>query len=273
MLTRSFLRAFFTRTGTRRSEKRSTFVACPVCEEAAPWLDGLDFNKSCEEARGCSLPRTGSHIAYHLCPRCGFCFAPTFLQWTREDFRNRIYNEDYVRVDPDYVTTRPRTNADALQAMFGNQYTEITHLDFGGGSGLLSQILSSYHWQSHSYDPFVVEETPRELGTFDLLTAFEVFEHVPHVHSLMYDLSLLLEHPGLILFTTLLSDGNIERGQPLEWWYAAPRNGHVSLYSRQSLRLLGDRYGFDFGSFSNNLHAYWKEIPRWANHLFHCREA
>jgi hypothetical protein len=40
-----------------------------------------------------------------------------------------------------------------------------------------------------------------------------------------------------VLFSTLLSDGEIVRGRPLRWWYAAPRNGHISLFSAQSLRL------------------------------------
>ena len=36
---------------------------CPVCEQAAPLLDRLDFNKSCEEARGKRLPLSGTLMA------------------------------------------------------------------------------------------------------------------------------------------------------------------------------------------------------------------
>jgi hypothetical protein len=35
------------------------------------------------------------------------------------------------------------------------------------------------------------------------------------------------------MFSTLLSDGNIKLGQKLTWWYASPRNGHISLFSRR----------------------------------------
>ena len=81
----------------------ATLMCCPVCEEAAPLLDRLDFNKSCEEARGKRLPRSGTLVDYHLCESCGFCFAPQFREWDRARFAQDIYNDDYVEVDPDYV--------------------------------------------------------------------------------------------------------------------------------------------------------------------------
>ena len=73
-------------------------------------------------------------------------------------------------------------------------------------------------------------------GSFDLVTAFEVFEHVPDIDILFTDLQSLVKAEGLILFSTLLSDGEIGRDRPLSWWYASPRNGHISLFSAQSLR-------------------------------------
>lgn len=238
---------------------------CPVCKEAAPLLDRLDFNKSCEEPRGKRLPRSGTLVDYHLCESCGFCFAPEFREWDRSRFAACIYNDDYVQVDPDYLDARPRASAAALISLIGDRSTAIRHLDYGGGTGMLSALLRDAGWQSTSCDPYAEEHFAlSDLDRYDLITAFEVFEHVPDVQGLMSNLASLLEQRGLVLFSTLVSDGHVAPSRPLDWWYAAPRNGHVSLFSRRSLAVLGAAHGYSFGSLSDNFHAYWKKIPAWA---------
>ena len=244
--------------------------SCPVCDRAAHRFDTVDFNKTCAEVYGTSLRRTGIGVVYDLCEECGFCFAPEFAQWTAGDFAQRIYNAEYVNVDPDYTGVRPRANADLVMKMFGEHASHIRHLDYGGGAGILSALLREAGWQSTSYDVFAdgTRKLP-ELGKFDLITTFEVFEHVVDGRQLVRDLSSVLNDDGIILFSTLVSDGHIVEGQPLEWWYAAPRNGHISLYSRKSLAVLAARSGFRFATFSPDLHAYWRSVPEWARHLIH----
>lgn len=239
---------------------------CPVCGSPSPPLDSVDFNKNCEEARGLKLPPSGEAIEYRLCDVCGFCFAPEFASWSFRDFEQRIYNDDYEAVDPDYKTRRPEANAGMLDQLFGS--TKPTHLDYGGGSGVLSGTLRARGWNSRTYDPFVNrDEQVGGLGTFDLVTAFEVFEHVPDVDVLFADLQALVRPEGLILFSTLLSDGEIVRGRRLTWWYAAPRNGHISLFSAQSLRLCLQQRGFKLASASANLHLAYRNVPPWARHV------
>lgn len=237
-------------------------IVCPVCQGPCAELDAVDFEKSCAVAQ--PSPPSESSVTYVLCEECGFCFAPEFASWSIEEFEARIYNNDYLRFDPDYVETRPRANAQSLVGTFPNP-TGIRHMDYGGGSGLMSRILRDAGWDSTSYDPFVNRTlTVQTLGQFDLVTAYEVFEHVPDVARLMSDLSTLVRADGIVIFSTLLTDGNLAPGQRLTWWYAAPRNGHISLYSTRSLVLLGARGGFNLGSYSANLHAYWRRVPRWA---------
>ena len=245
-----------------------TAARCPVCRGACALLGSVDFNKSCEEARGRHLPASGIAVEYHRCGQCDFAFAPEFAQWRPEQFRERIYNADYKLVDPDYIDERPRSNASALVKILG-KLDAIEHLDYGGGEGLMSALLRDRGWHSRSYDPFVDRATTfQSLGRFELVTAFEVFEHVPDVQQLMSDLCALLDQPGLVLFSTLLSDGQMNAGEGITWWYASPRNGHISLFSRRSLEILGAQRGLHFGSLSENLHAYWRQAPPWAGHLF-----
>ncbi len=152
--------------------------------------------------------------------------------------------------------------------MFKEQAHLIKHLDYGGGNGLLANLLNESGFNSTTYDPFVDRNIDlKKLGQFNLITAFEVFEHVPDIHELMSNLRLLLAPNGLILFSTLLSDGNIHANQRLSWWYASPRNGHISLFSENSLTLFAHSNGFNLGSFSAGFHVFFTEVPTWAKHI------
>ena len=251
-------------TAEATMKSNATAPACPVCAAATSLLDVVDLNKSCEEARGIFLPIAGVPVWYALCDRCGFCFAPEMHRWSIDEFSARIYNDGYKEVDPDYLELRPRANAQLLAGMFAKQALAIRHLDYGGGNGVLSSELFAAGWDSTSYDPFVDGPIRADMGRFNLVTSFEVFEHVPDVNALIETLSELVADDGMVLFSTLLSDGNLVRNQRIQWWYASPRNGHISLHSRQSLAMLGRKADFDLVSFSPNLHAFWRKVPSWA---------
>jgi SAM-dependent methyltransferase len=233
----------------------------------------VDFNKSCREQLGELLPPSGILVHYYLCGQCGFCFAPEFTKWQLSEFETRIYNDKYTELDPDYLSVRPQTNANKLISFFKDKKDSIRHLDYGGGNGLLSNILRKAGWQSSSYDPFVDRETNiRTLGVFNLITAYEVFEHVPDVIKLIEELKLLLAEDGIVHFTTMLSDGHVKPNERLNWWYAAPRNGHISLFSYHSLNLLLESNGLNLGSFTPGVYVLFKQVPQWAEALMkHCR--
>ncbi len=236
-------------------------------------LEAVDFNKSCGELQGEYLPLSGIPVYYFLCSQCGFCYAPEFAKWQLNDFEKHIYNDRYIELDSNYLDIRPRHNAKNTMSYFRGKEDSIRHLDYGGGNGLLANILRKAGWQSSSYDPFVDREmNVNDLGVFNLITAYEVFEHVPNVIHLIDQIKLLLAEDGIMLITTILSDGNIKADQRLDWWYAAPRNGHISLFSRNSLTLLLEKNGFHLGSFSQGFHVIFRQVPPWAADLMkHCK--
>ena len=243
--------------------------ACPICQRNCLPFDVVDFNKSCAEQKGFFLKLSGVPIYYYLCEGCGFCFAPEIAAWGLEEFAEKIYNDGYKDVDPDYLMKRPHANHDGLVAMFGAHKDKIRHLDYGGGEGLLSKMLCNSGWNSASYDPFVNKDVKvREMGQFNFITVFEVFEHVPDPHALLSDLKALLEPGGVFFFSTLLSDSFIQKNQRLNFWYASPRNGHISLFSRKSLEMIMRKYEFNLFSVNNVFHYLWTgKVPDWAEHL------
>lgn len=242
---------------------------CKICGNICTPFDVVDFNKSCEEAKGKFLALSGMPVYYFRCRNCGFLFAPMFDTWSVDEFKQKIYNDEYESVDPDYKELRPKSNAMFLEQLFGSFKNDINHIDYGGGNGLLSSTLTTLGWKSGSYDPIINIDTDiRSYGKFQLVTAFEVLEHSPDPNKLMKDLETLIVDNGLILFSTLLSDGLVEQNNRLNWWYAAPRNGHISLYSKNSLTLLFGNRGFQTASFSPVAHIALKQIPSWAKHIF-----
>ena len=136
--------------------------SCQVCGSGARILDVVDFNKSCEEVRGTYLPLLGEPIYYFLCSQCGFCFAPEMQRWPIEKFQKKVYNDDYMKVDPDCIEARPRANAHNLLQKLPRLPSGIRHLDYGGGNGVLSQVLKDNGWDSTTYDPFYDKNTEPE---------------------------------------------------------------------------------------------------------------
>lgn len=197
-------------------------------------------------------------IDYHLCTNCGFCFAPEMMRWTEEKLGKCIYNGDYIKADPDYVEIRPDALAAELSGIFPLAGTTLRHLDFGGGDGRMSHKLCEAGWNSQVYDPFGANGHLAEVptGSFDLITAIEVFEHAQDPHQTMARLVSLLAPDGTLFFSTYVSDGKNLAENGLGWWYAAPRNGHISLYTRESLRVLGRQYSLTYTNLSDNNHIF-----------------
>jgi SAM-dependent methyltransferase len=258
-------------------------MICPICDSSCSLLDTVDFNKSClvawetlrpelAKAHHADIARfalpSGLAVEYYLCSDCGFCYAPAICGWTEEEFRQKIYNADYAAVDPEYSEARPRENAELLIQLFAGHGPRLRHLDYGAGNGALGRELALAGWSSVSFDPIAAGHRSLEkAGQFDLVTAFEVFEHASDVRKLVEDLGRLAAADGMVLFSTQLSDDHVAPGRPLDWWYAAPRNGHISLFSSTSLAFLGSAAGFSLASFGPGLHAFWRSQPAWAAHL------
>jgi SAM-dependent methyltransferase len=238
--------------------------ACPICSSETSILDVVDFNKSCGEKNGQFLPLSGIPVYYFICDFCSHTFSPEFWNWTEKDFQEKIYNAQYAALDPDYVEARPAGNARFLIDYFGRCKSRIRHLDYGGGNGRLSQILQADCWDSSSFDPFPASDTQLDsLGKFNLITAFEVFEHVPDPDKLMENILQLMDQSCMFFFSTYVSDDFLKKHARITWWYCSPCNGHISLFSRKSLALLGARHGLRFASCNENLHCYTNAIPAW----------
>ncbi len=240
---------------------------CKICGNAAPLFGVVDFNKSCEEVSGLRLSISGVPIYYRRCANCRFVFTDAFDNWAADQFKTHVYNDDYRMVDPDYQTKRPRANAEVVARLWGQHAAETRVLDYGGGNGVLCNALLEHGFTvAQTYDPMVPEFARRPDGKFDLVTCFETLEHLPDP---MAGISSILEsaaETGLILFSTLVQPADFEK-IGINWWYIGPRNGHVSIFSKQALTVAWNCHRYQVASFSDNIHLAFRKLPPFLAHL------
>lgn len=241
--------------------------SCKICSTPSPLYGNVDFNKNCESIRGLVLPEAHIRIGYNKCPRCGFLFTSAFDKWGHEQFGKAIYNDDYILVDPDYKEARPANNAAMLTSAFGAARSSLSVLDYGGGNGILADTLVKNEFQSATtYDPFNSEYATLPDRRFSIVSCFETLEHVADPSRQVADIAKCVDEVGIVVFSTLLQPPDIDK-IGLAWWYAGPRNGHISLFSRVALAEVWRQQGFRIASFNDNLHIAYQKVPAFAQHL------
>lgn len=234
-------------------------VACTVCGTPSPLFGVADFHKSCLEREGRRLNLLGLPVYYRRCPRCGLAFSDTMLRWRDQDFAKYIYNDDYAQVDPDYVEARPAANARWLLDLLGPSARDLSLIDYGGGNGRLAAELRTAGMRAYTVDPHASHEPPG-VERADLVTAFEVFEHAVWPQRVLDEMLARMKPEGALVFSTLLQPPDFD-ARGVGWWYVAPRNGHVTIHSRESLVTLLQSRGLSLASASDGIHAAFRRPP------------
>ena len=246
---------------------RAAPLPCKICGNAAALYGVVDFHKSCNEERAGRLPLSGVPIYYRRCASCGFLFTDAFDRWSDEQFKTHIYNAGYHLVDPDYQSCRPNNNAAMVGRLWGKHRTQFSVLDYGGGNDAFCAALRADGFpRAITYDPMEPEHAQRPQGTFELVTCFETLEHLPDPAAGVARIVECVAEPGFVLFSTLVQPEDFA-AKGLDWWYVGPRNGHISIFTRQALALLWERHGYTFGSFNDDMHVAFRTLPSFAAHL------
>lgn len=188
--------------------------------------------------------------------QCSYC---QFIQ-TEEPYWLKEAYESPINIEDTGIVQRNLLLAAQLTPYLLTLDKNSKILDYGGGYGLFTRILRDLGFDAYWEDPYCenllargFESKPKT--TYSLVTAFELFEHVEKPKDLVKQ---LISKAPMIIFSTQTTDGasNLE-----SWWYMGYSHGqHVSIYSKNGIRILADQMNLFSSSISNNLHIISKQL-------------
>lgn len=192
---------------------------------------------------------------YFKCPECEI-IKPENPYWLAESYSSAIAETDVGLV------SRNIRNRDLLTPIFIRLHpVDGKMLDVGGGYGLLCRMLRDKGWNCFSIDTFCQNLfarrfEPDEKFKASTLLAFEVFEHIEDPLSFAR-VQIARYDSDRIIFSTLTHKWDVP---PVDWWYYAFETGqHISIYKRQTLKVIADKMSWHVFSVSDEMHILSKQ--------------
>lgn len=173
---------------------------------------------------------------YLRCRSCGF-ISTADPHWLPEAYASAINDVDLGTVN------RAVTSAPLIERVLLSLFDPHARcVDYGAGYGMLVRLMRDrgydFYWQDrYAENLFAKSFTCDTSMRYELLTAFEVFEHLVDPVT---EVEAMLSLSDNLLFSTLLVPEDV---QP-DWWYFGPQHGqHIAFYTRDALGALADRLG------------------------------
>jgi len=200
-------------------------------------------------------------IKYYRCSYCGFV-QTEYPYWLEEAYSRPINISDTG------IMARNIQNTHFASALLGFCFnSDGKFVDYGGGYGIFVRMMRDQGFDFYRDDKYCAnlfangfDSSDSGTDFFDLLTAFEVFEHFVDPSE---ELEKLLTKSDSILFsTTIIPD---DPPKPTEWWYYGLEHGqHISRLRVKSLKTLAAQRRLNFLTNYNNKHLITsRKLPHW----------
>jgi len=214
-------------------------VNCKICSQSSiPFAKALLLGKY--------------EVQYFRCSRCGF------IQTEDPYWISEAYSDPVALNDIGLVHRNIRLSAVTKAMIFLFFQKRGKFIDYGGGYGLFVRLMRDggfdFYW-TDDYCPNLFAQgftiSDLALGQFELLTAFEVFEHFIDP---LAQIKQLMGFSRNILFSTVFIPSPTPF--PDDWWYYAVEHGqHVSLFSRDSLQYIAQELNLNYYTNGKSLHS------------------
>jgi Methyltransferase domain len=185
-------------------------------------------------------------VSYFYCDHCGFLQTED-PYWLEESYKNAIADADTGLVVRNTIISK--ILASILFFLFKK---DGKYLDIAGGYGMLTRLMRDIGFDFYWSDPYCQNLLSKgfELSTttapFDVVTAFEVLEHV-HDPVEFIKSAFSKSQSSTLIFSTELFFGVPPK--PSEWYYYLPETGqHISFYQLKTLQFIADKLSLNLYS-------------------------
>ena len=210
-------------------------------------------------------------IEYFRCRDC------QFIQTETPYWLDEAYDSAIVSTDIGLISRNERFARIVDRALKYIYPSATTAVDYGGGYGMFTRMMRDRGHDFAHYDPFCknlfADGFAVELNDkrYDVLTAFEVLEHLAQPHD---DLAKFDQAAETWIVSTMIVPEPAPK--PDEWWYYVLNGGqHVALWSKRALQAAASHYGRQLVTTKRGLHLFSgpKVNGRWAKIILRDRSA
>lgn len=188
------------------------------------------------------------------------CNATGFIQTEDPYWLTEAYSSAITKLDVGLVYRNQHlaeTTAKLLVSAFDK---DGRFLDYAGGYGLFTRLMRDkgfnfYHTDQYCQNIFAEYfdlSTLAPDARFEMLTAFEVFEHLPNP---LEEIKQMMGYSYNLLFSTELQPDDVKKAD--DWHYLSAETGqHIAFYNKQSLQAIADELGYNFYTDGKFLHLF-----------------
>lgn len=182
-------------------------------------------------------------VKYFKCDNCGYLFTEE-PYWLSEAYSRAINISDTGLINRNIEFSKFLS-----VLIYFNFNKDAKFLDYAGGYGIFTRLMRDVGFDFYWNDPYTqnllangFEYDNNSDTKFELLTAFEVFEHLVNPKE---ELAKMLKLTDTIVFSTELLPSEIPN--PKSWWYYGFNHGqHVGFYSQKTLTELAQIFNLNY---------------------------
>lgn len=224
-------------------------MKCLICNSKAEYF----FSKKYDEKPFDSFMEEIGKVNYYKCSNCGFTLSKTHSdlssdQWERLNLDYHTHSEN-AKINNKRQGNPPPylEQAFMVKVLADNGIIDINNIiDFAGGYGTLSNILSKYFNISLPvYDPYVqnnernVYVSKEALGKYKTVINSALFEHITkrnffdEINDCVADDGCMIIHT--VICETIPNDAN---------WFYLRQPVHCAFHTNKSMRILMEQWGY-----------------------------